>query len=1087
MTLPHVTTEKLFDAAWYVKQLKIKNQDIPDAENLYEHYVNHGVRSKLSPHPLFSASWYVSQNHSAFELHEDGGDPFKHYLMDRSEKNTGPHPLFNSNYYKSQLAAAGIILGENNPLIHFIEIGSKSNISPHPLFDIDWYIVRNQIQPNSSGEWLDPLSHFLKIGCFSGCSPHPLFELDWYLQQNSEAREALNEGMDPLSHFLIEGFRRLYWPHPLFDTGWYYKNNPHAAEAANSGTDPLTHFLEFDLNRDASTHQLFDAAWYRRMYVSPEGFVQNPLLHYIKIGIQCGHHPCKFGRYDQTKRIVSISKPDLTLSITPLVSIIIVNYNGAGHLADLFQSLNSQTYKNFQIVFVDNSSSDNSVDQVRSFNSNAKIIQLDKNVGFAEANNRGFEKSNGELIVLLNNDTKTDPRWLENLVHTARNYPDCAAITSKVLFWERFTSIVIKSSYFFSASKAALLSNLEYKKILVSYGTENGLSYDASFDGDSYTLILNLPVKTGGANLEFLEFTEDAGVAIASKYKERFINITNNSKALFYEFSEYDHRYANFIINNAGSTEIQWLNPGDIGFGEYDIGQYNEQKVVGLICGCSVMIKRLALEGRNLFIEDFVAYYEDSELSRSLCIRGYDLIYCPSSVVYHRHSSTSVEKSKFWFKHVGRNKVLYEYLFEDKFIRDNTFTKRIHEISHYQNWLDLHSGSLNENERNCYEVGPEVLKELVDLRLQAERGNLVKKNIRVGVYNKFWNTMGGGEAHALGFIAILQTYATIELISTDDFEIDKLEKYFGISLYNTAKRIIDNFNEGVTKDYDLFINSTYMDETPSLARNSYYIVSFPSARPSARFLQSYKFLPNSNYTLAWMKSYWGDVFAYDLVFPSLSDALHPKSGAWEFRKEKVILSVGRFFSSGHSKNQHLIAEAFCKITSTYENFSDWRLVLAGSVNDQEYLDKVQAAIGASSGRVIANATFEELKDLYRDAFIYVHASGLGKDREKDPADFEHFGMTVAEATLHGCIPIVFNAAGPSEIVDLLGFGFKFNDETELVESLITVMNSYDGAFRKLDTVRDISSAAAQFIGTVKNSRAIRDMKYFMANERLREE
>jgi hypothetical protein len=93
--------------------------------------------------------------------------------------------------------------------------------------------------------------------------------------------------------------------------------------------------------------------------------------------------------------------------IEELISIIIVNYNGEKWLKKLFDSLTMQTYQNFEIIFVDNASVDNSIKFI-SANYNdqrIKVIKSNKNLGFAGGNNLGINNCLGKYILLLNNDT----------------------------------------------------------------------------------------------------------------------------------------------------------------------------------------------------------------------------------------------------------------------------------------------------------------------------------------------------------------------------------------------------------------------------------------------------------------------------------------------------------------------------------------------------------------------------------------------------------------------------------------------------------------------------------------------------------
>ncbi|MFC1649092.1 glycosyltransferase family 2 protein [Patescibacteria group bacterium] len=105
----------------------------------------------------------------------------------------------------------------------------------------------------------------------------------------------------------------------------------------------------------------------------------------------------------------------------PLVSIVIVNFNGKKWLKDCLTSVFKQTYKNYEVIFVDNNSSDESVDYVKKNYPKVKIINNHVNTGFAGGNNLGFSKSSGEYLLSINNDTKFGKHFLEKLLKSFEN------------------------------------------------------------------------------------------------------------------------------------------------------------------------------------------------------------------------------------------------------------------------------------------------------------------------------------------------------------------------------------------------------------------------------------------------------------------------------------------------------------------------------------------------------------------------------------------------------------------------------------------------------------------------------------------
>jgi GT2 family glycosyltransferase len=118
-----------------------------------------------------------------------------------------------------------------------------------------------------------------------------------------------------------------------------------------------------------------------------------------------------------------------------LASIIIVNWNGARFIEKCLFSLKEQSYRHFEVIFVDNASGDDSLKIVEKNNLNfVKIIENPANLGFAKANNIGIQVACGEYIVTLNNDTQPDCRWLEELVCVAEGDSKIGMCASKIFF-----------------------------------------------------------------------------------------------------------------------------------------------------------------------------------------------------------------------------------------------------------------------------------------------------------------------------------------------------------------------------------------------------------------------------------------------------------------------------------------------------------------------------------------------------------------------------------------------------------------------------------------------------------------------------
>ena len=118
-----------------------------------------------------------------------------------------------------------------------------------------------------------------------------------------------------------------------------------------------------------------------------------------------------------------------------LASVVIVNYNGCKFLDRCLAAVVSQALDEpFEVLLVDNGSTDDSVAFTRSRFPSVRVIQAARNFGFAGGNNLGMRSARGRYIVLLNNDTQVRPGWLQALVDAAEADPTAGAIAAKILF-----------------------------------------------------------------------------------------------------------------------------------------------------------------------------------------------------------------------------------------------------------------------------------------------------------------------------------------------------------------------------------------------------------------------------------------------------------------------------------------------------------------------------------------------------------------------------------------------------------------------------------------------------------------------------
>ncbi|GAB4344556.1 MAG: glycosyltransferase family 2 protein [Candidatus Abyssubacteria bacterium] len=116
------------------------------------------------------------------------------------------------------------------------------------------------------------------------------------------------------------------------------------------------------------------------------------------------------------------------------VSVIIPNYNGRAYLNDCLGSLLQQTYEGAELIVVDNGSSDGSIEFVAREYSKVRLVALESNRGYSAAVNAGFRAASGDLLVVLNNDTRAEPEFIGELCGALREEHAASMAAPKMLF-----------------------------------------------------------------------------------------------------------------------------------------------------------------------------------------------------------------------------------------------------------------------------------------------------------------------------------------------------------------------------------------------------------------------------------------------------------------------------------------------------------------------------------------------------------------------------------------------------------------------------------------------------------------------------
>lgn len=238
----------------------------------------------------------------------------------------------------------------------------------------------------------------------------------------------------------------------------------------------------------------------------------------------------------------------------PKVSIISINYNGAGVTCELLESLKKVTYPNYEVIIVDNASQEDASSIIKN-HPWVTFISSDVNLGFAGGNNLGLNAAKGDYFLLLNNDTEVDPGFIEPIVERMEH--------------------------------------------------------------------------------------------------DKFIGITS-PKIIFH--------HSPGIIQFAGFNPInRYTGRGNsIGFGQKDIGQYNQSHEISRAHGAAMMISRHAVEKVGLMADLFFLYYEEMDYCERIKKVGFTIWYEAGSTIYHKESMSTGKGSTLKTYYLTRNRLLYQ-------------------------------------------------------------------------------------------------------------------------------------------------------------------------------------------------------------------------------------------------------------------------------------------------------------------------------------------------------------------------------------------------------------------------------------------
>ncbi|MBX6385488.1 MAG: glycosyltransferase [Microbispora sp.] len=447
-------------------------------------------------------------------------------------------------------------------------------------------------------------------------------------------------------------------------------------------------------------------------------------------------------------------------------------------------------------------------------------------------------------------------------------------------------------------------------------------------------------------------------------------------------------------------------------------------KVVDYISAAALLVPRdlfMAAQGFDLTYEP--AYYEDVDLCFKLRSLGRKTLFVPDARVIHIEGASANDDPAA----EARRRALGD-LNRDK------FTHRWGSYLRSRADADLQAVADQLRIRPAREVRPGAAR---------PRKTAV-------LFTPYALTPGGGERFLLTTASVLAEDHAVTLVTPHPYSRLRLLnvcRELGISLPGFRLMTASEFLHAPDPDLMIVMYNHVVPPLPARARNSIFLCQFPfhlpdvDTRSAQALARGYRTVVTYSeyaraHVLAALSAYQMPFRPIEVVYPPV-----PRLAGSAGRKKNMILSVGRFFRGGHSKRQDLLISAFRILLERLDG--EVELHLAGSSTPEpehmDYLNQLQQMATGLPVVFHVNVPQETLSELYRDAAVYWHGTGLEADLVQDPGQAEHFGITIAEAMSAECVPLAFNAGGPREIIMHGVDGFLYASLEELADMTYQIL------------------------------------------------
>lgn len=356
------------------------------------------------------------------------------------------------------------------------------------------------------------------------------------------------------------------------------------------------------------------------------------------------------------------------------VRAVVLNYNGGDLTVECVRRLRATEWPNgrFEVVLVDNASSDGVVDRARAEWPDIRIITSDRNLGFAGGCNLALrDLDEVDAVALVNSDVLVEPGWLAPLARALGHNPTVGAACPKILFASRFREIELRSGtrrpgrgdgrrlgVRVSGARATGSDVWRDTQLVEGFwGPEHGAEPESGYQWTSGRAVVRVPVNESTPAEECeLRLAADGVTRVTARSGRAEVALEVGSEPEWHTVP-LDGRPFD-VINNVGTVLAGDGYGADRGYLERDHGQYETPESVFAWSGGAVLLTARFLADVGLFDEQLFLYYEDVDLSWRGREHGWRYRYVPESVVRHVHSASTVEGSPRFDYYNERNRLL---------------------------------------------------------------------------------------------------------------------------------------------------------------------------------------------------------------------------------------------------------------------------------------------------------------------------------------------------------------------------------------------------------------------------------------------